>query len=170
MVFAASLPPGKVVKRKGMSVKKEPIDQTRLRSVPREGFSWIDRRFVREGFIGELSGEAILLYLFLVAVSDSQGLSFYADPTVSRILRLDQEQLTQARARLLEAKLILYRYPLYQVLPIPERPKPSTSVSLPLRVGKQARGGDPISLSDLLKLARAKLRNLDNPDSVKEAK
>jgi hypothetical protein len=41
--------PCEVVKRKGkgMKIKKEPIDPARLRTVPRGGFSWIDRRFVR---------------------------------------------------------------------------------------------------------------------------
>ena len=110
------------MKRK-KSIKKEPIDPTRLRKVPREGFSWIDRRFVRGGFTDELPGEAILLYLFLMAVSDLHGLSFYADPTVCRILKLNAEQVTQARARLVTAELILYRYPLYQVLALPEKSK-----------------------------------------------
>ena len=132
------------MKRK-KSIKKDPIDPTRLRKVPREGFSWIDRRFVREGFVDELPGEAILLYLFLVAVSDLHGLSFYADPTVSRILNLNAEQITQARTRLVTEKLILYRYPLYQVLPLPVRCKASSS---PHRLPRETRRGDPTLLSE----------------------
>ncbi len=143
------------MKRK-KSIKKEPIDPTHLREVPREGFSWIDRRFVREGFIDKLPGVAILLYFFLVAVSDLHGLSFYADPTVSRILKLNAEQLTQARARLVAAKLILYRYPLYQVLPLPEKPRASSS---PPRLPRETRGGDPVPISELLKASIANLGN-----------
>jgi len=88
---------------KNMKVKKEPIDSARLRVLPRDGFSWIDRRFVRDGFIELLPSEAILLYFFLVAVSDAQGLSFYADPTVGKLLKVSPEELSQARARLIAA-------------------------------------------------------------------
>lgn len=97
-----------------------------------------------------LPGEAILLYLFLVAVSDARGLSFYADPTVSRILKLNQEELTQARASLVSARLILYRYPLYQVLPLPQRP-PVSSSPVPSGAG-EIRGGDPLALGEICRL------------------
>lgn len=129
-----------------MPVKKVVLDPSRIRGVPREGFSWIDRRFVREGFIEDLPGEAILLYFFLVAVSDERGLSFYADPTISRILKLTPEVLSQSRARLAHAGLILHRHPLYQVLPLPpRRPPPPGPTPAPPQ-----RGGEPIPLGDLL--------------------
>lgn len=131
-----------------MKVKKEPIDPARLRIVPRGGFSWIDRRFVREGFIERLAGEAILLYFFLVAVSDARGLSFYADPTTGKILKLDLADLTRARAYLIAAGLILYRYPLYQVLPLPEKPK-----SPPRPPDTPPRGGEAVSLGEILERA-----------------
>ena len=111
--IALSETPGEVVKR---TVKKEPIDPERVRRIAAEGFSWIDRRFVREGFMERLPPEAILFYFFLVAVGDARGLSFYADPSISRKLKLNPEELSQSRARLIDADLILYRYPLYQVL------------------------------------------------------
>ena len=136
-----------------MIVKKIPIDPGRVREIPSEGFSWIDRRFVRDGFIHRLPPEAILLYFFLAAVSDAQGLSFYADPTIGKILKLDPEKLTQARARLRQADLIAYRYPLYQVLELPREikgskgppPGPSSSGIL--------RGGEPMSLGEILRRA-----------------
>jgi hypothetical protein len=130
--------------------------------IPTDGFSWIDRRFVRDGFIGRLPGEAILLYFFLVAVSDAQGLSFYADPTIGKILKLNPEEISQARARLIAAQLILHRYPLYQVLSLPEkqqedRPRPGCD-----RRTQDGRGGDPVSLSEILEKAREQLRGPDN--------
>lgn len=134
-----------------MLVNKEPLDPARIRTVPREGFSWIDRRFIREGFIDRLPGEAILLYFFLTAVSDTQGLSFYADPTMGKLLKLDAESITQSRARLVAADLILYRYPLFQVLPLPEKP-PSVLRCLPPRPAA-TRGGEPTSLAEIMKLA-----------------
>ena len=79
----------------------------------------LDRRFIREGFIKPLDRDAILLYLFLVAVSDAHGLSFYSDPSLGKLLKLTSNALTQARTQLVSQELILYRYPLYQVLPLP---------------------------------------------------
>jgi hypothetical protein len=140
-----------------MSVKKELLDPDRVRSIPREGFSWLDRRFVRAGFMEQLPPEAILLYLFLVAVSDARGLSFYADPTVSRIIKLNPEQLTQARARLVSARLILYRYPLYQVLPLPQRPGAGGRSSPVSPDTPKARGGDPLPISEICRLVSQNL-------------
>ena len=107
--------------RKKLTVTKGPIDPARILVIPPEGFSWIDRRFIREGFIAGLPREAIVLYFFLVAVSDPRGLSFYAEPTIGKLLKLTLEELTQARERLIGKDLILYRYPIYQVLPLAQK-------------------------------------------------
>ena len=127
-------------------VEKKPIDPQRIRCLPKEGFSWIDRRFVRDGFLEDLRREAILVYLFLVAVSDAQGLSFYADPSVARLLKLNAEELTQARFWLEKADLVLYRYPLYQVLPLPSmrvaprpvRPPATSPTPMPAPAAREA--------------------------------
>jgi hypothetical protein len=141
--------------KKTMIIKKIPIDPGRVRGIPPDGFSWIDRRFVREGFIDRLPGEAILLYFFLAAVSDAQGLSFYADPTVGKILKLDPEKLTQSRARLIKADLVAYRYPLYQVLELPRESKgPPSPPPRPSPSG-MLRGGEPMSLGEILRRAGA---------------
>src|SRR3989304_4094740 len=59
---------------RSMSVKKL-LCPDRVRKI--EGsFSWIDHRFVTEGFLHDLSMIEILLYFFLIAVSDRHGLSF----------------------------------------------------------------------------------------------
>lgn len=106
-----------------MSVKKVPIKTDRIRQIPRSGFSWIDRRFVRNKHINALPREAIILYFFLTTVADDKGMSFYADPTVRQILKLEQQDLLYARNRLVKASLIAYRYPLYQVLELPVKTK-----------------------------------------------
>ena len=137
------------MKRKPTRVKKEPIDPRRLRKIPAEGFSWIDRRFVREGFIERLAPGAAFLYFFLVTASDAEGLSFYADSTISRNLKLSPQELSQARARLMSAELILYRYPIYQVLALPKESPPERSSSLSAPRG----AGGPVSLGELLELA-----------------
>lgn len=100
----------------------------RLRRPPATGWAWVDRRFLREH--GDyLSGEAILLYLFLAAVADRHGLSFYSDHTLTCRLRLTQPVLGKARQELLERDLIAYQLPLVQVLSLPaatvsRRPEP----------------------------------------------
>lgn len=141
-------------------MEKKPIDSQRLRCLPKAGFSWIDRRVVRDGFLEDLPPEAILLYFFLVAVSDAQGLSFYADPTVTRLLKLDAEVLTQSRFWLQKANLVTYRYPLYQVLALPPQrvalnvPAHPSSSTAPRRKPAPTPGGEdkPISFRDFVAL------------------
>src|SRR5271166_3719042 len=87
----------------------------RLRTVPHQ-FSWIDQRLVREGHIARCGGtQALALYLLLVTVADSQGLSFYSDKTAARLLCISEAELRHARLGLLHAGLIAYEAPFYQV-------------------------------------------------------
>lgn len=101
-----------------MAKRREPLVPSRLRRPPNEGFSWIDRRFLRE-YAVYLSRDGVLLYFFLAAVSDKLGLSFYGDRKVAAILRLDEEALNQARGELLYRDLIAYQAPYTQVLSLP---------------------------------------------------
>lgn len=90
----------------------------RLRRPPATGWSWVDRRFLREH--GDyLSRDAILLYLFLAAVADRHGLSFYSDRTLCSRLHLAPQALQQARQELLDRDLIAHQLPLVQVLALP---------------------------------------------------
>jgi hypothetical protein len=91
-------------------------------------FSWIDHRFVTGGFLHELSMTEILLYLFLVAVSDRNGLSFYHDDRIGSLLKIDLAALGTAREALIRRSLLAYDPPLYQVLSLPPKP-----VALPSR-------------------------------------
>lgn len=96
---------------------KLPICPNLVRIVP-EQFSWVDHRLVRDHHIDFLTNEAAALYLFLVTVADAQGLSFYSDPSISERLGMDVPKLLLARRSLVKSKLVAYRKPLYQVLPI----------------------------------------------------
>lgn len=99
-------------------IAKHPLLPERVRRPPRQGFSWIDRRFLRV-HAKRLSPEAIFLYLFLAAVSDRCGLSFYSDGTVAALLGLDARTIARARDELIAHDLVAYRYPLSQVLALP---------------------------------------------------
>ena len=123
-------------------IKKRILVPERLRRPPATGWSWIDRRFLREH--GEaLSREALLLYLFLAAVADRHGLSFYSDHALTCRLRLTQPALEQARQELLERDLIAHQLPLVQVLALPtptvqRRPEPGQGLMLLGDIFRQA--------------------------------
>jgi len=70
----------------------------------------------------DLSTLEILLYLFLVAVSDRNGLSFYYDDRIAGLLKIDLSALGRAREGLVLRSLLAYEPPLYQVLSLPPRP------------------------------------------------
>jgi hypothetical protein len=118
-----------------MAVVKRVLCRERLRRVPQQ-FSWIDHRLVRDRHIGRCSAQALALYLFLVTVADGQGLSYYSDQAISRLLPLDGPALARARQELIAARLIAYQRPLYQVLS--------------LEAPRQAEGG-PLSLGQILR-------------------
>ena len=114
----------------------------RLRRPPTTGWSWVDRRFVRE-HMAYLSREAVLLYFFLSAVADKHGLSFYGDGTLATLLRITPPALVQARDELLARDLIAHEVRFTQVLSL-----------LPPR---QRRHGEPdqglLQLGDILRQA-----------------
>jgi len=108
-----------------MAIKKL-LCPGRIRKI--EGsFGWIDHRFVTGGFLQELSLIETLLYFFLVAVSDRNGLSFYHDDRIASLLKIDLPALGKARGDLIMRSLIAYESPLYQVLSLPSKPIPLPS-------------------------------------------
>lgn len=99
-------------------IQKSILVAGRLRRPPATGWSWVDRRFLREH--GDyLSRDATLLYLFLAVVADRHGLSFYSDSTLSSRLHLSPQAVAQARQELLDRDLIAQQLPLVQVLSLP---------------------------------------------------
>ena len=105
-----------------MTVAKRVLCRELLRRVPPQ-FSWIDHRLVRDRLIAGRSAEALALYLFLVTVADGEGLSYYSDAGIGKLLPLDGPALGRARQELIRARLIAYQKPLYQVLSL-EEPTP----------------------------------------------
>ena len=95
--------------------RKRVLRPDRLRQVPPQ-FSWIDQRFVREGHVERCDIHALGLYLVLVTVADAQGVSYYSDSTLARLLSMSTRRVLQARADLIRLELIAYERPLYQVL------------------------------------------------------
>ncbi len=102
-------------------MQKRLLVPSRVRRVPRQ-FSWVDQRLVREHHIERCNVESLALYLFLITVADAQGLSYYGDSSIGRILSLSSERLLRAREALIGAELIAYEAPLYQVLSLDSPP------------------------------------------------
>lgn len=124
-------------------IQKQVLLPERVRRPPREGWSWIDRRFLRE-YASRLSHEAIFVYLFLAAVSDQKGLSFYSDASIAVRLRMGEQAVVRARDELVREDLVAYRAPLTQVLSLPDRSRVErgglVSLSEMFRSMKQASG------------------------------
>ena len=99
-------------------IQKRILVSDRVRQPPRDGFSWIDRRFLRD-FAAKLSHDAIVLYLFLSAVSDKHGLSFYRDTSIAVRLRMREQEVVAAREELITHDLVAFASPLTQVLSLP---------------------------------------------------
>ncbi|MFQ5381532.1 MAG: hypothetical protein ACE5EF_07915 [Dehalococcoidia bacterium] len=112
-------------------IEKKVLHPGRLRRIPGSGFSWVDRRFVTGGFAAEASQHELLLYLLLCTVADRNGLSFYDDRRLGEILKLSTTRLEWARRQLERRELIVYRYPLYQVLSLPDEPTGSPDETPP---------------------------------------
>lgn len=101
-----------------------------IRQVP-EQFSWVDHRLVRERYIDYLSHKAATLYLFLITVSDAQGLSYYGDETLQKRLAINCSDLVEARDALIRQQLLAYRKPIYQVLALDQRRDPVQTATEP---------------------------------------
>jgi hypothetical protein len=121
-------------------IVKSVLRPERLRQVP-AGFGWVDHRLVRHGFICRCDHPGLALYLFLVTVADAQGLSYYSDGAICRRLRLEPRQLTAARQQLVQAELVAYQKPLYQVLALDSPPLAKA----------ENRAGEAQSAADILR-------------------
>jgi len=98
-----------------MRIKKRLLRPERARRVP-ERFSWVDHRLVRDRYVQRCTPDALALYLLLVTVGDANGLSFYSDSTMSRLLSMTVSTVREAKRVLVSAELIALEPPLIQVL------------------------------------------------------
>ena len=108
-------------------IRKKIINPERVRRID-GSFSFIPHRFLTDGFLTSLTQEEILLYLFLVLVSDRYGLSYYAYDSICSYLQLAIDQYIEARDGLIKKDLIACNGTLFQVLDLPAKP-----VNHPLR-------------------------------------
>jgi hypothetical protein len=141
-------------------ILKRPLCPQRIRKPP-AGFNWIDHRLVRDRYIEKCSHPAASLYLFLVTVSDAQGLSYYSESSLMRRLSMDRTTLVQARTNLEGIGLIAYQKPLYQVLALDGTlaPVAKTAVPQPSYRPPRKRKSSPSSLQPLNRIFKEILEN-----------
>ena len=125
-------------------IPKRVLVPSRIRRPPATGWSWVDRRFVRE-HMAYLSREATLLYFILCAVADKHGMSFYGDGTLAVMLHVPLSALVQARDELLARDLIAHEERFTQVL----------SLLPPLARRSSEPGRGLMQLGDILRRAAA---------------
>ena len=122
-------------------IAKRLLCPERARRVPAQ-FSWGDHRLVRDHHMERCGPEALALYLLLVTVGDAEGLSYYSDAAVARLISIDEPGVREARRELVAAELIAFRKPLYQVLSLDPLPMASTQ-----------RGNGCASIGEILRAA-----------------
>jgi hypothetical protein len=119
-------------------INKHLLRADRQRQIP-PSFSWVDHRLIRHRHLERCDHSAWALYLFLITVADAQGLSYYSEAALGRYLNLDPLRLAAARHQLVQADLIAYGKPLYQVLSVPQ---PCAAAPTPERAGQTQSAGE----------------------------
>lgn len=111
-------------------IRKKILNTQRIRRI-KAGFSFIPHRFLTDGFLASLNPQELLLYLFLVLVSDRYGLSFYSYDAMCSLLQMTLDQYIEARNSLVEKDLIAFDGTIFQVLELPAGPATSSSKPKP---------------------------------------
>ncbi|MFZ0928805.1 MAG: hypothetical protein WAN11_09400 [Syntrophobacteraceae bacterium] len=127
-------------------IKKEPLIPQRLRTI-QGSFSYIEHRFLRDGFFTSLSHHGLMLYLLLVLVSDRDVLSFYIYDKLCSLLQISLDDYLEARNQLIDKDLIAFDGRFFQVLSLPDRPyerPPSILRTQPDMEGKDTATVDQI--------------------------
>jgi hypothetical protein len=109
-------------------------------------FSFIEHRFLRDGFFHSLTLQELVLYLFLVLVADRHGLSFYRYDKICTLLRITVDEFILARDGLMEKDLLAFDGRTFQVLSLPlQGPKPT-----PLQGREENEEKDPATIHQLV--------------------
>ena len=120
-------------------IRKKILNRDRVRGI-NGGFSYIPHRFLTDGFLSSLNQTELLLYLFLVLVSDRYGLSFYSYDSICSLLQLTPGQYIEAREGLMEKNLIAFDGSLFQVLDLPSKP-----------IESKAPKEDPVAIAQIIR-------------------
>jgi hypothetical protein len=120
-------------------IHKKPLIPQRLRTI-QGSFAYIEHRFLRDGFFSTLSHHELLLYFFLVLVSDRHGLSFYGYDKICSLLQMSLDDYLEARNQLIQKDLIAFDGRIFQVLSLPDRLKDMPSSILKTQTDMERYG------------------------------
>ncbi len=128
-------------------IQKKLLNPTRIRKI--EGsFSFLEHRFMRQGFFENLTQHELLLYLFLVLASDRQGISYYSYDRICSITGITLDEYICARDGLINTDLLAFDGPFFQVLALPTHAVIRDQVSI---FDETSRGGELVQVFDLLR-------------------
>ena len=102
-------------------IDKTPINTQRIRKIT-GSFAFIEHRFLREGFFTKLTQHELILYIFLILVSDRNGVSYYSYDKICALLQISLDEYLLARNALIRRDLIAFKGNVFQVLSLPEKP------------------------------------------------
>jgi len=108
-------------------IEKKLLCPHRIRKI-NGSFAFIEHRFLRHGFWKSLDHHELLLYFFLIMVSDRSGLSYYGDDKIRGLLKITTDEYIRARDALVDKDLIAFNGTLFQVLELPAAaPRPAAN-------------------------------------------
>jgi len=140
-------------------IRKRILNPHRVRRI-NGGFSFIPHRFLTDGFMASLGQKELLLYLFLILVSDRYGLSYYAYDSICSLLQLTLDQYIEARNGLMDKDIIAFDGTVFQVLDLPAKPKiVSAKVSTSKHATDSDHEEDPAVIAQII---RQSLRGIEH--------
>ena len=105
-------------------MRVQPLEPRRVR-YPRGAYGWVDLKVVTGGVLEEVGSDAAFTYLFLCAVGNRDGMSFWSRHRMAQILGLSPDAAEQAIRKLQERDLIAANGKVIQVLSLPALAGPS---------------------------------------------
>ncbi|MEW5946456.1 MAG: hypothetical protein AB1742_09680 [bacterium] len=124
--------------------RPRPPEMDNIREI-KGSFGWVDHRI--KWFWDDMDRDEILLYFFLISVSNEQGCSWWSSRKITKVLKIGPASLIKARKSLEKRRLIATRKEklsnrtIYQVLPLPI--DEGVKVEIPIRrehVSDERRG------------------------------
>ena len=112
------------------------------------GFSFIQHRFLLDGFLENLKTAELCLYFFLVIAGDRNGVSWYGYDRICSMLRMDLNLYLDARNGLIDKDLVAFDGHRFQVLSLPE--KPVAEAAPVLKTSADMAANDPASIQNLI--------------------
>lgn len=121
--------------------------QERIRRI-KGSFGFIEHRFIRSGFFEELDHYELVLYFFLILVSDRNGISRYGYDRICTMTCFTLEEYLKARNGLIDKDLLAFDGHIFQVLSLPE--KPVIGKKRLLKTAKDMEIEDPATIRNLI--------------------